>query len=388
MKCTRIALLWVALSAPLGISPAQAQEPEFPGSWELPGTGLRMKVGGYAKADFLYDFTGTRDRKQFLMNTIPVEGEPDYENEGFLSFFANETRFNIDVRRTDQNPFPLRVFVEGDFYAPANGFRLRHAYVQAGDFTIGQTWTTLSITEAMPHLIDFAAGDALFGGRATQVRYNRKVNDRVKFAVGAEMQNFLGIENPYSLPGEPNLQLPLLAARADIGWESGTMFLGSSIAQLRWDGGATGPTASTAQWDVVIAFLQQVGARTTLSAHFSFGSGSGENVMAFAGSDANAVLEEDGTLSPIPVKAFVAGLIHKWSDVLTTNASVAYGWLDAPESREEFALKNGGVAHVNLLWHPVKPLQMGVEYMWGAKRAVNDELGRASRIQFGTYFYF
>ena len=388
MKSACLTLGWVALGALFVVNPAHAQESDFPGSWELPDTGLRMKIGGYVKADFLYDFNGTRDKTQFLMNTIPVEGEVDYANGGYLSFFPNETRFNLDVRRTEESPFPLRLFFEGDFFTPDNRFRVRHAYIEAGDFTIGQTWTTLTFLQAIPQMIDFAAGDALLGGRTMQVRYSSTVNDRVKLAIGAEAQNFPGIENPNSLPGESRLQLPLLAVRGEFGWESGTMYLGSSVAQLRWDGGATGPTASAAQWDVVLALRQSVGARTTLTAHFSFGEGAGENVMAFAGSKANAVLEADGTLTSIPVMAFVAGVIHEWNDVLTTNASVAYGWLDAPDSRDGFALKNGGVAHVNLLWRPVKPFQVGIEYMWGGKRATNDDFGRASRIQFGSYFYF
>ena len=55
---------------------------DFKGSWPMFNTGLRMKIGGYLKADFLYDADGTRDKSQFLMSTIPVEGEPDFGDEG------------------------------------------------------------------------------------------------------------------------------------------------------------------------------------------------------------------------------------------------------------------------------------------------------------------
>lgn len=144
---------------------------DFPGSLPMFGTDLRIKIGGYLKADLLYDFDGTRDKSQFLMSTIPVEGEPEYGKEGYTYFLAKETRVNIDIRRFAKDKIPLQLFVEGDFFTDGNQFRLRHAYITAGDFIIGQTWTTLSFLESMAFMIDFAAGDALFGGRSVQIRY-------------------------------------------------------------------------------------------------------------------------------------------------------------------------------------------------------------------------
>ena len=42
--------------------------------------------------------------------------------------------------------------------------------------------------------------------------------------------------------------------------------------------------------------------------HVSGGIGSGENVIAFAGSRANAVLLDNGTLDTMPVLAFICGV--------------------------------------------------------------------------------
>jgi len=353
---------------------------DFPGSWPMFGQNTRMKVGGYAQANYLYDFDGSLDRRQFLMSTIPVEGTPEYDNRGYSSFFAADSRFNIDVRRIDKDKPPLRVFVEGDFWPSGSSFRLRQAYVVFGDFVAGQTWTTLSVLEAMVATIDFAAGDALFGGRTTQLRYQRRLGERWKLALGVENLDLMGIENPDSLAGAPSQAAPLLAARVDYSWKGGLLVVGSSVGQLRWDGGADGPYATALQWDALVAGRQYLG-RDFLTWHVSYGHGSGENIMAFAGSDANAVLTPDGRLETIPAFAFVLGFHHRWSDQLASNLSYAYGWLDTPETRDPLALKRGGIGHANLVWQLTPHFSTGVEYMYGAQRTTNDSLGQASRVQ-------
>lgn len=354
----------------------------FPGSWPMFGTDFRMKIGGYLKSDFIADFDGTLDKSQFLMSTIPVEGSPEYGKHGYIYFMSKETRFNIDVRRVKVGAVPLKLFVEGDFFSSTStNFRLRHAYVVAGDFIIGQTWTTLSFVESLPFMIDFAAGDALFGGRTTQIRYQKSVSDQLKLSVGIEMLPLLGIENPNSLPGEATLKLPLLAARADYSWKDGLLLIGHSIAQLHWDGGDAGPSDGALQWDVVIAGRQYIGKENYLTWNVSYGVGSGENIMAFGGSQANAVLNANGKLQTMPAFALVLGGMHKWHEKLSSNISYAYGWLDPPISRAPYALKKGGVTHINLIWKPVKQFSTGLEYMWGGQRVTNDALGRASRVQ-------
>ena len=361
---------------------------EFPGSWPMFGTDTRMKIGGYVQAEFIYDFDGTKDKTQFLMSTIPVPGMPEYGSDGYFAAFANATRFNFDVRRIKAGAPPLRTFLEGDFYGAGTQFRLRHAYIGVGDYLVGQTWTTLTFLESLPYIIDFAAGDALFGGRSTQIRYTNKINSSWTVAIGAESLEFLGIENPYNLPGQATSQYPLLAARAERRWASGVLFLGTSIAQLHWDGGATGPSDSALQYDFIVAGRQVVGEMTYVTWNVAYGEGSGENIMAFAGSKANAVLGQDGKLTTMPALSFVLGGGHKWNTEWSSNLSVAYGFLDTPETREPLALKRGGIAHVNLIWKPVRQFSTGVEYMWGRQVVQNDAMGKASRIEFMAKYEF
>lgn len=362
-------------------------ESDFPGSWPMFGSDIRMKIGGYVKVDALYDVDGTLDKTQFLMSTIPVEGQPEYDNHGYFSFFSRETRFNIDVRRIGDGKVPLKLFIEGDFWSEGNRLRLRHAYIAAGDFIIGQTWTTLSILESLPFMIDFAAGDALFGGRTTQIRYQKNVKENLKLALALESLDYLGIENSSDLPGQPSAQLPLFAARLDYSWTTGLFVIGSSVGQLRWDGGANG-TSLALQVDAVIAGRQYIGKNNYVTWNVSAGYGSGENIMAFAGSSANAVLTPDGKLETIPSFAAVLGFMHKWTEKFSSNLTYAYGWLETPETRTPLALKDGGIGHVNLIYRPYKSFSGGVEYIWGAQRTTDDSYGSASRIQAMVKFEF
>ena len=363
---------------------------EFPASWPMFGTDTRMKIGGYLKADFVADFDGTLDSTQFLMRTIPVEGTPEYGGDAYVDWFAKETRFNLDIRRVIPGAVPLRGFIEGDFFSAGNQFRLRHAYITAGNFIAGQTWTTLSFLEVIPIMIDFAAGDALFGGRATQVRYQKPLNDRWKVSVAAEELQFLGIQNANNLPGRATTQWPLLAVRADYKYDGGTVSFGTSVGQLHWDGGANGPSDSAAQLAFLVGGRHNLGERAYATYHFSYGEGAGENIMAFAGTGANAVLDASGNLETFPAFAAILGFGYDWTSTLTTQASYAYGVLDTPDSRAPLELERGAVAHLNLIWRPQnnKYFTTGAEIMYGETVAQNGAKGDATRLQLMAKFAF
>jgi hypothetical protein len=242
--------------------------------------------------------------------------------------------------------------------------------------------------ESIPNLIDFAAGDALFGGRAAQLRYQKNLSDQLRLAVAIEHISFLGIENPDNLPGRAIYQLPLIPIRLDYSWKTGLLAVGGSVGMLSWSGGANGPNPDALQTSVVVAGRQYLGKVTFFTWNVSYGQASGENIMAFAGSNANAVLNSNGELERMPSFAAVFGVKHSWSDKFASNLSYAYGWLKVPASRDPFALKDGAIGHVNLIYTPLDYFSTGVEYMTGARRATNDAFGRGNRIQMMAKFTF
>ena len=159
---------------------------------------------------------------------------------------------------------------------------------------------------------------------------------------------------------------------------------------MHWDGGSSGPSDSAVQVAVAVGGRQNLTERADATWHLSYSEGAGENIMAFAGTDANAVLDADGNLETFPAFATVLGLGYQWTPTLSSNASYAYGWLDTPDTRDPLALKRGGIAHLNLIWKPSnnKNFSTGAEIMWGETRVENDATGDATRLQLMAKFEF
>ena len=190
----------------------------FPNSWPLFGSGIRMSIGGYVKADLIQDFDYIGDRFEFELGSIAVDGSPERELGGITTFHAKESRINFDFRTKSTwkngKEFPMQVFIEVDWFFDSESFRLstrlRQAYGVIGRLLVGRTWTTSGDLSALPGLIDFSGGDALYGGRATQIRWQDKINDNFRYAVALEDPGGQ-VDNPQNLEGAFRPRWPNIA---------------------------------------------------------------------------------------------------------------------------------------------------------------------------------
>ena len=99
-----------------------------------------LSIGGYVKAEGIF--------------YSPDEGESEFKGN------ARQTRINLKTTKNVEDK-KLTGFIEGDFYGnAANGgsdLRLRHAYVQLDDLTVGKTWNGqfLAVYPLLTEQLDF-----------------------------------------------------------------------------------------------------------------------------------------------------------------------------------------------------------------------------------------
>ena len=358
----------------------------FENSWSLYGTGARMAIRGYVKLDYVQDFNGAYDRFQFPVAAVPISGDGRPEQSGYMNMFARESRINFDIRKFSETGTPMQIFMEIDFWnVDDTPFfatpRLRHFYGVYGSLLAGRTWGTLTNVYALAPTIDFAGGDAITGTRRPQVRWEQSIADDYQGAVALEMLEFVDIDNVADQPGRPSQNLPLLAARSTKTTDRGRLMLGGSLFQLRWDGLGEIPNATTVGWGLVFSGRLGLGERDFLVWNTSAGNGWGSNIASGIGAGGTAVLTPDGQLDPLYSWNVSVGGAHYLSEVVALNVSLAWASFEDSPDRPGDRLEEGGTAHVNVIWSPVKSVNTGLEYMVALRRNVDEADGTAHRVQ-------
>ncbi len=371
----------------------------FPNSWPLFGSNVRMKIGGYVKADFIHDFDYVGDRYEFELGSIAVEGTPERELGGITTFHAKETRINFEFRSQAKwksgREFPMKVFLEVDWFFDSDQFRLntrlRQAYGVIGRLVIGRTWTTSVDLSTVPATIDFSAGDALYGGRLAQIRWQDRINEKFSYAVALEDAGGQ-IGNPGNIEGAFRPTLPNLAGMIQYRSKAGSSIqLGLDVFGLRWAGPSTVPN------ETKVGAALSVSSRILLSVTeykdaFVWGGGIGEGLghkiiaLSWDGRASGVVTQDELTLAT-SWWAF-AGYNHYWSKTLNSNISTAWAGTSLSDEQPDGTIEQAGSVHVNLIWFPYPKISTGIEYMWGMRRNKSGVEGTASRIQFMAKFKF
>lgn len=356
----------------------------FPGAWNMPGTDMYLKFGGYFRLDAIYDFTGAGSRSQLLLAQIPIEGTPEATAGPFFNMHVRETRFNFDLRRRTDAGRSLKFYLEFDFFdesLKSGQPRLRHAFVKYGNLLIGQTWTNLSDLRIFPFIMDFSAGDALFGGRSIQVRYEKDFTSNWQYAFSLEMPELDGIYNPDDQAGEVMPVLPLFSARLSNNRDNGLLYIGGQAEQLRWYGRNQGPNKTALGWGIVFNGRQSITPKLYTTWHASYNSGITSQIIIFTGSTQGAVLTPSGDLHLEDAITLAVGGGYQLVKRISVNLALAFMDQGKLDFRPDDTLENGYMGHANIIWTIDEHAMAGIEYAWGNAQNISNAKGNASRIQ-------
>ncbi|MBI0425135.1 porin [Psychrobacter sp. NG27] len=115
-----------------------------------------LSIGGYIKAEGLFN--------------SPDDGESEFKGN------LRQSRINVKTTKTVEDK-KLTGFIEGDFYGDyatgGSNLRLRHAYIQLDDLTVGKTWNGqfLAVAPLLTEQIDFwGTGVGTISGGGSYIR--------------------------------------------------------------------------------------------------------------------------------------------------------------------------------------------------------------------------
>ena len=347
-----------------------------PGSFLIPGTNTEFRIGGYVKTDFIYDI------KQKQGNTIspttlqkkvkrdPETGEDQEYEQGEFQAHARQSRVYINTA----TPTPLGEMlshIEFDFfgYTPETaqnqsnsyGARLRHAYLQISEWLFGQYWSNFGFIDTIPGTVDFHGPEGYVFMRQAQLRWTRKIDEKLTFSVSLEnpeARQAIGGKFLDKLPDATGA-LEYKDARALIRFS----VLGRQLTTPddRQEEMAYGLSLGT-------KFAAWVGGN--LFANITYGDGIGRYMISGVGQAAFYTPSPTSNGRPVLTTreawGITLGANHKVTD--TVMVQIAWGRYeieDAPQHlRTRAPFKRSTTLHASAFWTPLKRLTFAAEFIY------------------------
>lgn len=366
-------------------------DPKYKGFFRLPGTQTILKIGGYFKTDFIYDLKPAGNAESFIPSSIPIPAVVGVNN---ATVSIRPTRLSLDFRIPSTQLGDVRFYVEGDLFGTtATTPRLRHAYAQARNVLIGQTFSNFMDPDGFPDTLDFQGPNGMVSIRNPQFRYG--------FALTPSTTFYISVEKPSSditfktpqFTSQPNAPSPDGAIRVRKEFERGHFQVAAvfrSIAAFV----ATTPTARTASvfgWGVNVS----TGVKTFGKDNVIFAVAAGDGISRYlqdtSGLGIDAEPKSATSLKATPAVGVEAAYQHYWLKKLRSSAIYSYAAVDntalfaaAAPATYNHATYTGS----NIIWNPYGSLNVGAEFLYGWVIEQSGLKANAPRIQFSAKYSF
>ena len=316
-------------------------------------SGADINLYGFVRGDANYIIEGQDDDFNKVASS-------DGKTKDKLRATAKTTRLGLDFNTNVGGDNKLGGKVEVDFAGSttdSNGaLRIRHAYLTYNNWLFGQT-TSNFLSNHAPEMIDFATN--VGGGTAAripQVRYGFNLAPATKLFISAEEGDSSGKNIKYSVPN--------LTAKLTQGFADGK---GSVSARALVENYKSADDSDTA-WGLAAGVNYQVMDPLKISADVSYVDG---NSNYLYGSNSSYVVDDaNGKIAQNEAFGVQVGGTYKFNEKL--RSTLAYGALFADDSTDYATLNQTAneevyQAWINFIYSPVKPLDLGVEYINGKR---------------------
>lgn len=348
--------------------------PNFKNGLLIYGKNVAMKIGGYVKADFIYDFDPIDSTDSFDTTQIPVDALPRTNSR----FHARQSRLSFDTRWKGGGDI-VKIYVEGDFFSTNDTFRLRQAYGESGRLLVGKTWTAFTDVAAAPATLDFEGSVSSVNRRQAQARYTFPIcDDLVTGTLSLEDTRFIiSLDPSLGTPRSPSpdfvghirlatdlIQLQAAALYREVGFQPvGQSTVTRSAGGMNFTGVLmlTGRTKAYSQ----VLFGRGIGSYRSLP-------------------DAAEVTGGEAAL--LPMFGWMFGLTHEWTDLLSSNFTYAANDIDNTSGQDADAIKQTTYMAINLLAKPQDRITVGIEYLYGTRTDKDLQSAGAHRVQCAMIF--
>ena len=322
--------------------------------------GADVNLYGFVRGDANYIIEGADND----FNNVHTSKE---EARDKLRATAKTTRFGLDFSAPVGADNKVGGKIEVDF-ADGNGsndgLRLRHGYLTYNDWLFGQT-TSNFLSSHAPEMIDFSTNVGGGTTRIPQVRYNLKLAPQTQLFVSAEEG-----DSKATAAGDLSYRVPNITAKLTQGFADGKGTASARALVENYKSKAADDTETG--FGIAAGASYAVTDQLKLNGDVSYAEGNSNYL--YGANSAYSVSEVDGNIEQNKFTAVQVGATYKFNEKL--RSTLAYGALFADDGSayaNDVANANANEevqqAWINIIYAPVKPVELGIEYINGKRKA-------------------
>jgi hypothetical protein len=366
-------------------------DPKYKGFFRLPGTQTILKIGGYFKTDFIYDFKPAGNAESFIPSSIPIPTAVGVNNS---TVSIRPTRLSLDFRIPSTTLGDVRFYLEGDLFGTnATTPRLRHAYAQVRNVLIGQTFSNFMDPDGFPDTLDFQGPNGMVSIRNPQLRYGMALSPSTTFYVSVEKPSSdITFKTP-QFSSQPNAPSPDGAIRLRQEFERGHFQVAAIFRSIA----AFVPTTpnprvdSVFGWGVNVSTGVETFGKDNVIFAVAFGHGISRYLQDTSGLGIDAEPKLSTGLKATPAVGVEAAYQHYWLKRLRSSAIYSYAAVDNTAlfaSAAPGTYNHATYTGSNVIWNPFGSLNVGTEFLYGWAMEQNGQKANAPRIQFSAKYSF
>ena len=329
--------------------------------------GAEVTVYGFVRGDANYIIEGADDDFNSVAKVGGTGSSDPKLTQDKLRATAKTTRLGLDFK-TDIEGANVGGKVEVDFAGSNEALRIRHAYLTLNNWLFGQT-TSNFLSNHAPEMIDFSTNVGGGTQRTPQVRYAHKL--------APETQLFIAAEEGGSKGDGIKYRMPALTAKVTHKFAEGKAEASGRALIENYKSDTAGDDEFG--YGLAAGVNYTVSDPLKVSADVSYVKG---NSFYLYGSN-SAYSAVNGNIEQNEAIGVQVGGTYKISPKLRT--TLAYGAVFADDGTEYASLTTSAnekvqQAWANLIYTPVKPIDLGVEYINGKRETFAGQSFKDNRV--------
>lgn len=350
--------------------------------------GSEVKLYGFIRGDASYQVDGGNAIFNRI-NAVSLDNTAD-QNKTQDRFYSTvtTTRFGLDFKTPIEGQ-ELGAKVEVDFRGSNDSLRIRHAYLTLNHWLFGQTTSSFLATDLQPEMLDFNSPLGIGTFRTPMLRYSNKLSTDTSY--------FLGLEK-----GRDDNRFPALTAKLKQNFAAGkgTSSLRLLAQELRSrdafedvkdaDGVVVGKKqvsqdSSEFSWGLAVGAKYQLTPKLQIMGDYSHVKGD-DKFLLYTNTAYN-VGPETTDLNLNEFDALTVGTTYQFNPKV--RGTLGYGLMLANDSNDfaDYLAVTDTVQNktlqqgwLNVMYNPVTPVTLGVEYIYGERETFSGVKGKDNRV--------